>query len=236
MGNKTNHKINDLTGKRFGRYVVVGRADDMISPSGRHRIMWNCKCDCGNYKSVLGASLTAGTVVSCGCYKAELKKDLLTTHGETVGGKPSHLYRVWDGMKARCYNPKKTYYPIYGGRGIKMCDEWHYSFEAFRDWAMANGYANNLTIDRIDNNGDYCPENCRWVTIKEQNNNKSNSHYLIYNGEKKTIAQWAEETGFSFHLLYLRIAKGMSVEDALLTPRKVKGNGHIEYVQSKLKK
>lgn len=224
----------DLTGQRFGRYVVLSRDNDSVSPSGRHRVMWKCLCDCGNIKIVHGSSLASGSVVSCGCYKAELKRALLMTHGGTVGGKPTRLYKVWDGMKARCYNPNKAYYSIYGGRGITMCDEWHYSFEKFRDWALANGYEDGLTIDRIDNDGNYCQENCRWATVSQQNNNKSTSHYLTYNGETKTIMQWAEATGFSFHAIYSRIAKGMTVEDALLTPLKTKGNGHFEYVPSKL--
>lgn len=226
----------DLTGQRFGRYFVLSRAEDQVSPSGRHRVMWMCLCDCGNVKIVHGDSLVSGHVVSCGCYKAEIKRAQLTTHGGTVGGKPTRLYKVWDGMKARCYNPKKEYYAIYGGRGIAMCEEWHNSFEAFRDWALSHGYADNLSIDRIDNDGPYCPDNCRWATISEQNNNKSTSHFLTFNGETKTIAQWAEETGFSFHLIYSRISKGMSVEDALLTPRRVKGNGRMEYVPSNLVK
>lgn len=227
-------KFVDLTGERFGRYTVVCRADDKVSPSGRHRTMWTCRCECGNVKDVLGFSLTGGHVVSCGCYKAELKRKALTTHGGTVGGKPTRLYKVWDGMKARCYNPKKTYYPIYGGRGITICDEWRYSFEAFRDWSLANGYAEGLTIDRIDNDGPYSPENCRWATIKEQNSNKSSNHYLTYNGETKTIMQWAEATGFTFHALLARMSKGMTVEEALLTPLKTKGKGYFEYVPSKL--
>ena len=137
-------------------------------------------------------------------------------------------------MKARCYNPNKNYYSIYGGRGIEMCDEWRYSFETFRKWALENGYDDSLTIDRIDNDGNYCPENCRWATALQQNNNKSTSHYITYNGETKTIAQWADATGFTFHAIFARLAKGMSVEETLLTPLKTKGNGHFEYVQSKL--
>lgn len=220
----------DLTGQRFGRYTVICRDSDQISQNGRHRVMWKCKCDCGNVKTVHAYSLTSGQVVSCGCYKSELKREKLKVHG----GTHTRLYKVWDGMKARCYNPNKTYYPIYGGRGISMCDEWHYSFEAFREWSLANGYNDSLTIDRIDNDGNYCPENCRWATISQQNNNKSTSHYLTYKGETKTIMQWAEATGFTFHAIFARLAKGMSAEEALLTPLKTKGNGHFEYVPSKL--
>lgn len=229
----------DLTGKRFGRYTVIERADSVSYFDGkrtRTRTAWKCVCDCGNVKTVLANSLVGGHVVSCGCYKSDLKRAQLTTHGGTVGGKPTRLYKVWDGMKARCYNPRKTYYPIYGGRGITVCDEWRYSFEAFRKWAYANGYDETMTIDRIDNNGSYCPENCRWATTSEQNNNKSTNRFLTYNGETKTIMQWANETGFTFHTIFARLAKGMTVEEALLTPRQIKGNGHFEYIPSKLTK
>ena len=227
----------DLTGKRFGRYTVISRAESQTyrdCKRVRTRTMWNCKCDCGNVKVVSADALRGGHVVSCGCYKKEHDHTRCMTHGATVDRKRTRLYKIWDGMKARCYNPRKTYYPIYGGRGIEMCDEWHYSFESFRNWALANGYDDSLTIDRIDNDGNYCPENCRWATVSQQNNNKSTSHYLTYNGETKTIMQWAEATGFTFHAIYARLAKGMTVEEALLTPLQTKGNGHYEYVNSKL--
>lgn len=226
----------DLTGQRFGRYTAICRADDYVLPCGRHKTMWTCKCDCGNVKNVLSDSLISGHVVSCGCYLKENTRARMKTHGATLNGKPTRLYKVWDGMKARCYNKNKTYYPIYGGRGIKMCDEWHYSFEAFRDWALANGYDDTLTIDRIDVDGDYCPENCRWATIKEQSNNKRDNHYLTYNGETKTLTQWSEITGFSFSMLSTRARKwkDATAEEILLTPRKVDKDGHRIYVQSKL--
>ena len=222
----------DLTGQRFGRLTVLGRAEDGVSPRGKHRVRWRCLCNCGNVRVVYGASLKSAKTVSCGCYHKDSKKEQMTSHG----GSGTRLYKIWDGMKARCYNPRKNYYPIYGGRGITVCDEWHYSFEAFRNWAMANGYEDGLTIDRIDNNGNYCPENCRWATISQQNNNKSTSHFLTYNGETKTITQWAEATGFTFHAILARVSKGMTTEEALLTPLKTKGNGHFEYVPSKLAK
>lgn len=224
----------DLTGQRFGRYTVICRSKDQISKNGSRSTMWKCRCDCGNVKSVHARSLMAGQVVSCGCYKKEHNRTRNMTHGATLNGKPTRLYKIWDGMKARCYNPKKNYYPIYGGRGITMCDEWRYSFESFRDWALANGYNDSLTIDRIDNNGNYCPENCRWATISQQNNNKSTSHFLTFNGETKTLMQWAEATGFNFHALSSRLNRGMTTEQALLTPLRTKGSGHYEYVQSKL--
>lgn len=226
--------FTDLTGQRFGRYTVIKRAEDQISPSGKHRVMWLCKCDCGNTNAVLSAALVSGHTVSCGCFKKDHDHTRCMTHGATLGHKPTRLYKVWDGMKARCYNPHKAYYAIYGGRGISMCDEWHYSFEAFQKWAYENGYDDSLTIDRIDTDGDYCPENCRWATIKEQSNNKRNNVFISYKGETHTIAEWSEITGIPFHTIRRRYVDGWSVEDVLLKPLKVDKGGKRTYVPSKL--
>lgn len=226
----------DLTGQRFGRYIVIRRAEDYVLPSGKRKTMWLCQCDCGNIKSVLSTSLISGSVVSCGCYKKDHDHTRNMTHGATLNHKPTRLYKVWDGMKARCYNPKKNYYSIYGGRGIGMCDEWHHSFEAFRDWALANGYNDSLSIDRIDADGDYCPENCRWATVKEQSNNKRNNVFITYNGETKTIAQWSEATGFPFHTIRRRYVDGWNIKDVLLKPLQVDKDGKRTYLDSKLNK
>lgn len=215
-------KFVDLTGKRFGRYVVICRAKDKISKNGKKRTTWMCKCNCGNTKEVLADTLVSGHVVSCGCYNKEAAQKRRMTHGETLFGKPTRLYRVWDGIKERCYNPNKNYYSIYGGRGIKMCEEWRCSFDSFKKWAISNGYNGSLTIDRIDTNGDYCPENCRWATPKEQSNNKRNNVFITYNGETKTIAQWSEITGIPFHTIRKRYVNGWRLEDVFLKPLKTR--------------
>lgn len=138
-----------------------------------------------------------------------------TTHHMT--GLP--LYVVWQGMIRRCTYKRHKNFSDYGGRGIKVCDEWRNDFQAFHDWAMANGYADGLTIDRIDNNGNYCPENCRWTTMKEQCNNRRNNHLLTFYGETRTMTEWAELTGISLYTLNSRLNKlGWSVERALSTP------------------
>lgn len=125
-------------------------------------------------------------------------------------------------MKARCHNPRNKRYDRYGGRGITICDEWRDSFEAFRDWAMANGYQENLTLDRKDTDGNYCPENCKWATQKEQQNNRSNNVKVEYHGETMSLKQWAEKAGIDYSCLYARLNRGWTFEKAISTPSRSK--------------
>lgn len=164
-------KANDLTGERFGRLVVLSRAGSSSGGAAK----WLCRCDCGNHAVVYGSSLVRGNSKSCSCLKNELLKKRRTTHGQSA----SRLHKIWAGMKERCSNPKNNRYHRYGGRGITVCDEWRNDFAKFYEWAMANGYDENAprgqcTIDRIDNDACYSPDNCRWVDAKTQRNNQSN--------------------------------------------------------------
>lgn len=174
-------KSVDLVGKRFGRLVVLKRADDYFTKSGKKIKYWECVCDCGNKKNVRHANLQSGQTSSCGCLHKEIVGSLNRTHG--LSSKCGRLYPLWKSIKYRCYCKTCKSYKNYGGRGITMCDEWKDDFTSFCKWAIENGYKeektdkgiNVLTIDRIDVNGNYEPDNCRFITNAEQAQNKRNS-------------------------------------------------------------
>ncbi|MBE6943806.1 MAG: hypothetical protein E7453_06045 [Ruminococcaceae bacterium] len=206
-------RLIDLTGQRFGRLTVIQRSKNDAS----NKPQWHCLCDCGKTAIVRGADLKMGKVYSCGCYR----NNRLATRNYIHGKADSQLHIVWKGMKQRCTNPKHNGFTRYGGRGIKVCDEWLHNFQAFYDWATANGYRDGLSIDRIDNNKGYSPDNCRWVTREEQNNNTSSNHLITLNGQTKTLAQWGRQLGIKPSTYGSRMRRGWPPEEALgLVPRK----------------
>ena len=188
-----------LIGERFGRLTVY----DFSHINDKGDVFWECICDCGQTVTVCGGSLTSGNTKSCGCYNRELTIERFTKHGHSY----ERLYNIWNGMIFRCENYKSTEYDAYGGRGISVCEEWK-DFVRFFDWAMNNGYDDNLTLDRINNDGDYCPDNCRWVDLITQANNRRTSRFLTYLGEKHTISEWARLLDVPYHRLRQRINRG----------------------------
>lgn len=204
--------MQDLTGQKFNKLTVI----KFSHFDKKKNSYWLCKCDCGNEKVVRRNHLISGGVQSCGCVILEGRgtyKNGWRTHGLWSNNK--RLCKIWNCMLDRCYNKNNEHYKHYGERGIKVCDEWKSNFENFIEWAKNNGYADNLTIDRIDVNGNYCPQNCRWATIKEQANNKRNNNFITYNGKTQTIAQWSRELNIKRGCLELRYHKGWEVEDIL---------------------
>lgn len=213
----------DLTGQRFGRLLVIGFAGRNHSKN----VTWKCQCDCGNTRIVSSSNLRAGTK-SCGCLLRESATAKLPKPKHGLFG--TRIYGVWSRMIARCENKNVRSYPNYGGRGIKVCDEWRNSPESFAEWAFATGYDPDApifecTLDRIDVDGDYCPENCRWVDIKAQQNNKRNNHRILYGDRYLTIAEWSDITGISQDVILHRLTNGWSVEDTLTIPKYGKRQG-----------
>ena len=192
--------IIDMQGKRFGRLLVLEYA-------GKNR--WKCLCDCGNVVYPIGSNLRSGDIRSCGCLRKEVSMARSKTHGKSG----TRIHQIWKAMRARCRNKNNIEYKNYGARGIDLCKEWD-NFENFYSWAQGNGYRDDLTIDRIDVNKGYSPDNCKWSTLKEQANNKRNSNRLTYHGETKTIAQWSEEKGMCPSTLAHRVKVGFP-EDML---------------------
>lgn len=192
-------RVNDLNGLKFHKLTVI----KPIGLNKHRKMVWLCKCDCGNETNVISAHLKNGNTKSCGCYHIQQTIKGSTTHGK----KHTKLYGVWIKMKSRCKKPNDPMYKYYGNKGISVHDVWN-DFENFYSWSIENGYSEGLSIDRIDSNGDYEPNNCRWADIKTQNNNKSNNVIIELNGIRKTLAEWSEYFGINYKLVKDRYHKG----------------------------
>jgi hypothetical protein len=200
--------IKISTGDCFGKLTIIKEC------SRRNNLRYVlCKCDCGKEKEILLASLRRGDVNTCGCSIVAHAKKMNFKNGLYK----TRLHSIWENMKQRCYNPKASRYKGYGGRGITICKEWLDDFKNFYDWAMSNGYADNLTIDREKVNGNYEPDNCRWADNVKQNNNRTNNRLIIYNGVTKTLTEWAIELGFEHKTLAKRLDSGWPIEKAFTT-------------------
>lgn len=200
--------IKDITGQTFGRLTAI----KYVYSDKSRTAVWQCKCNCGNIVNVKGTELRNGQVNSCGCLQKERARMSNTKHGKSN----TKLHPVWRGMKQRCYNKNDKRYKYYGARGIAVCDEWRNDFMAFYTWSMNNGYKEGLTIDRIDINGNYEPDNCRWTTQKQQNKNtRHNKNYTI-NGETYCLKDWCTILRLKYSTVANRInLYNWSIERAL---------------------
>ena len=200
----------DLKGQRFGRLI----AERHIGITKSRDYLWLCKCDCGNECIVRAHNLMRGNTKSCGCYHKYKAGIASRTHGQTH----TRLYKIHRAIIQRCYNTNNPAYSYYGEKGVILCEEWH-DFITFKEWADTNGYKEDLTIDRIDGNKNYEPNNCRWIPFKEQSSNVKSNVLITYKGETKTLAQWSRDTGIKAATLAYRIRSDKwSVEQALTTP------------------
>lgn len=199
----TRGSFEDLTDHRFVRLLVIERA-----PNRGKRVYWLCRCDCGTVKEIRQDALRNGRASSCGCYQ----RDVVTKHGMW----DSPEYGVWDSMLQRCESMSHHAYSQYGGRGIKVCERWHDFVAFYQD--MYPKPSRWHSLDRIDNDGDYSPNNCRWATKKQQSRNRNDNHVLTYHGQERCVAEWAEICGMKASALFMRLKSGWTVEETLEIP------------------
>jgi len=198
------HNFKDLKGKKFGRLFVI---EDSMERYFKE-VVWKCRCDCGNQKMIIGSRLSSGVTKSCGCLANELTRKRLFKHGKSANSDPT--YQSWSNMLRRCYNKKNIAYERYGGRGIKVCSNWKNNFVLFLD--DMGERPEGLTLERIDNDGNYTPENCKWATRKEQGNNKTNNILITDNSVTKTQSGWASAIGISPAHFKYHYDKGRNIE------------------------
>lgn len=207
----------DLTGKVFDKITVIGLSHK-VRTGKCFKYLWKCKCECGKEFLRRGDSLRAKRgFKSCGCYRIEFSKKFFNENNpnKTHGLYKTRIYKIYSKMKERCYNENYPEFHLYGGRGIKVCDHWMNDFMNFYNWANENSYSDDKSIDRIDTNSDYTPENCRWADVYTQANNKRNNVILTHEGKTMTLANWARHLGLPYTTLANRKRRGKSVEDIL---------------------
>ena len=215
--------FQDITGNKYGNLTVL-----RLFRRNKGRLKWLCQCDCGNEIIVIGNNLKNGHTQSCGCY---MKKRITETHTKH-GDRKTRLYGIWTGIKSRCFNKNCSSYKNYGGRGISVCKEWLGSdgYIYFKEWALDNGYSDDYSIDRINVDKDYSPDNCRWVDNSTQANNTRQNRYLTINGETKTLAEWSRITGVKSGTIRYRIENGgMSPKEAINAKIKPNNRAEVEY-------
>lgn len=209
----------DLTGRKFGKLTVLRQ--DGYKEVGKRNIRkpyWLCQCECGNVKRICGDNLRSGVSNSCGCEVRRATIERSTKHGFAKRGhERSRIYTIWANMIKRCENQSNDDYKNYGGRGITVCDEWH-DFILFKEWAFKNGYADNLTIDRIDVNGNYEPDNCRWVCWDVQANNTRRTIKIKFGNVEYSLREWCEILNLNYHTVNSRRRKGIPTIEAMFTP------------------
>ena len=200
-------RLVDLSGRRFGRLIVLERAE-----SKNGSTYWKCICDCGTEKEICASHLSSGKIVSCGCLSVERFSKINKTHGMSN----TRIYNIWCGMKTRCYDKNCESYKNYGDRGITICREWLDDFMNFYNWAMDNGYSDDLSIDRINVNGNYEPDNCRWSTRKEQSCNTRSTKLFNHNGKAKTLKQISLDEKINYNTLLKKVSEnGNDVDKAI---------------------
>lgn len=208
------NKNENIIGKKFGKLTVLEELKS--TKKGDWHKHLKCLCECGRISYPTKTEVLNGRVKSCGCRIREIAKKLNTTHGLSK----TRIYNIWQGIKARCFNKNLKGYKNYGGRGVIICNEWLANFMNFYNWSINNGYQDNLTIDRIDNNGNYEPNNCRWVDMKTQQKNRTNNNLITYNGKTLCLIEWERITGIKSNTIRERIKRGWTIKQALETPKR----------------
>lgn len=208
-----------ISGEKYGKLTVV----ELVTDGNANKRKWLCECECGGRKITSEDNLKRGHCKSCGCLYSKIGGK--SKHGTEHGESKTRLYKIWSRMIWRCERPSYKFYKDYGGRGITVCPDWH-SFKRFKEWANDNGYSDGLSLDRIDNNRGYSPNNCRWATPKQQANNRRDNVKIEYQGEERTIAEWADRFGFNYPRFYQALKRGYTIDRYIEKEAHNRGNLH----------